>query len=101
MNLPNEFADNTSTSESEKEIDIFDLDFPNLDVFGANFSFSELLVDFDLDGEEVNHSSGSMMEASGRTMLEYGFVSVMPLAISYISISSQFCWLHSPSQSFL
>lgn len=74
--LENEVADSTSTSESEKEIDIFDLDFPNLDVFGPNFSFSELLVDLDLDGEDMNHSSGPAIDASAGAMARYGCVSV-------------------------
>lgn len=87
--VENEVADNTSTSESEKEIDIFDLDFPNLDVFGANFSFSELLLDLDLDGEDINHSSGPMMEASGGTMVGYGCLSTLCLLASFnLSISS-------------
>ncbi|KAK4803248.1 hypothetical protein SAY86_001451 [Trapa natans] len=61
-------VDNTSTSESEKEIDICNMDFPNLDMFGADFSlFSELFVDLDLDSEDVNNSSGSV-EASARAM---------------------------------
>ncbi|KAJ0087795.1 hypothetical protein Patl1_31740 [Pistacia atlantica] len=44
-----------STSESEKEAGIFDMDLPNLDAFGPNFSFSELLVDFDLDCEGIGY----------------------------------------------
>ncbi|KAJ8753852.1 hypothetical protein K2173_000106 [Erythroxylum novogranatense] len=42
-----------STSESDKELDIFDMDLPNLDAFGPNFSFSELLVDLDLGFEGI------------------------------------------------
>lgn len=40
-----------STSGSNGEADFFDMDFPNFDVFGADFSLSELLVDIDLDCE--------------------------------------------------
>ncbi|XP_031381570.1 uncharacterized protein LOC116196132 [Punica granatum] len=65
--IENDTADNTSTSESEKETDQFDWDFPNLDAFGANF-FTDLLVDLDLDGDDINFSSGSMMEAPGGKM---------------------------------
>ncbi|XP_010553261.1 PREDICTED: uncharacterized protein LOC104823393 isoform X2 [Tarenaya hassleriana] len=42
----------TSPSGSEQETDFFDMDFPNLEILGENFSFSELLGDFDL-GYEV------------------------------------------------
>ncbi|GMJ08413.1 hypothetical protein like AT2G37960 [Hibiscus trionum] len=43
--------DQTSTSESEMNADLFDLDLPDLDAFGENFSFTELLVDLDLGCE--------------------------------------------------
>ncbi|WCJ28396.1 hypothetical protein M5689_010096 [Euphorbia peplus] len=39
--------DEISTSESDKEADMFDIDLDNLEAFGA--SFSELLVDLDLE----------------------------------------------------
>ncbi|CAN4115977.1 unnamed protein product [Withania somnifera] len=48
--------DMISTSESEKEGDIFDLDLPNLDALGVDFNLSELLFDFGLDGEGIGHS---------------------------------------------
>ncbi|KAL3357912.1 hypothetical protein AABB24_015169, partial [Solanum stoloniferum] len=48
--------DMTSTSESEKEGDIFDIDLPSLDALGVGFNLSELLYDFDLDGEGIDHS---------------------------------------------
>ncbi|XP_059296661.1 uncharacterized protein LOC132049754 [Lycium ferocissimum] len=48
--------DRISTSDFEKEGDIFDLDLPNLDLLGANFSFSELLRDFDIDGQGIDYS---------------------------------------------
>ncbi|KAJ6699510.1 MYOSIN-M HEAVY PROTEIN [Salix purpurea] len=53
VNLDKPVDNELSTSESDKDVDFFDLDLPNLDVFGANFSFSELLVDLDLDCEET------------------------------------------------
>lgn len=49
--------DGTSTSESEKEGDILDLDFNNLDVFGSDFNLSEFLLDFDIDTEGLGVSS--------------------------------------------
>ncbi|XP_010517077.1 PREDICTED: myosin-M heavy chain isoform X1 [Camelina sativa] len=38
----------TSSSGSEAEADLFDIDFSNIDLLSEDFSFSELLVDFDL-----------------------------------------------------
>ncbi|KAF0931502.1 hypothetical protein E2562_004620 [Oryza meyeriana var. granulata] len=40
----------SSSSEGEKQ-DEFDIDFTNFDIFDGEFSFSELLVDLDLDTE--------------------------------------------------
>ncbi|KAB5519950.1 hypothetical protein DKX38_024269 [Salix brachista] len=51
VNLDESVDNEFSTSESDKEGYIFELDLPGLDMFGANFSFSELLVDLDLDCE--------------------------------------------------
>ncbi|KAG7565615.1 hypothetical protein ISN44_As10g022780 [Arabidopsis suecica] len=46
----------TSPSGSEPEVDLFDMDFSNLDFLGENFTLSELLVDFDLGCEgSTNH----------------------------------------------
>lgn len=65
--LPNEI----STSESEKDLDIFGIDFPNLDALGIDFSFSELLndLDFPCDGIDFSYnpttSSPSEDNASG------------------------------------
>ncbi|XP_062167883.1 uncharacterized protein LOC133874065 isoform X2 [Alnus glutinosa] len=62
-----------STSESGKEVDIFDIDFPNLDALG-DFSFSEMLGDLDLDLEGVDYSChptlGSSFNISGSSSLE-------------------------------
>ncbi|XVF08220.1 hypothetical protein REPUB_Repub06bG0207600 [Reevesia pubescens] len=55
VNVDKPITNETSTSESEMDADIFDLDLPNLDVFGANFSFSELLVDLDLGCEGIGN----------------------------------------------
>ncbi|KAF3619198.1 Cysteine-rich RLK (RECEPTOR-like protein kinase) 8 [Capsicum annuum] len=56
--------DMISTSESEKEGDIFDLDLPNLDALGVDFNLSELLFDFDIDGEGVDHSCQPILHSS-------------------------------------
>ncbi|KAL2502988.1 hypothetical protein Fot_36836 [Forsythia ovata] len=53
----NQTPDGTSTSESDREGDILDLDFPNIDSLGLDFNLSELLVDFDLGGEGLDLSS--------------------------------------------
>lgn len=49
MNSANPNSDGSSASESDKEGDIFDLDLPNLDFLGGDFSLSDLLVDFNFD----------------------------------------------------
>ncbi|XP_044464797.1 uncharacterized protein LOC123195207 [Mangifera indica] len=54
-NMDKPITNEISTSESEKEADFFDMDLPNLDAFGPNFSFSELLVDLDLDCEGIGY----------------------------------------------
>ena len=64
--LPNEI----STSESEKELDIFDIEFPNFDALGTDFSFTEMLNDLDFSCEGMDFSchptpSPSMDNASG------------------------------------
>ncbi|KAG7643495.1 hypothetical protein ISN44_As02g032990 [Arabidopsis suecica] len=47
----------TSSSGSEAEADLFDIDFSNIDLLSEDFSFSELLFDFDIGCEEMsNHS---------------------------------------------
>ncbi|XP_021290024.1 uncharacterized protein LOC110420932 [Herrania umbratica] len=55
VNVDKPITNETSTSESEMDADIFDLDLPSLDAFGANFSFSELLVDLDLGCEGIGY----------------------------------------------
>ncbi|KAJ1437319.1 hypothetical protein SESBI_03646 [Sesbania bispinosa] len=69
-NLNNPLSNEISTSESEKELDIFDIDFPNLDAFGIDFSFTEMLNDLDIPCEGIDFncdptSSPSMDNASG------------------------------------
>ncbi|KAF8042053.1 hypothetical protein BT93_A0601 [Corymbia citriodora subsp. variegata] len=61
-----EQADNPSTSQSQSDVDIFDIDFPNLEAFGV--SFSEFLVDFDFDCDGVNVSSQPTSDASPETI---------------------------------
>ncbi|KAL2481620.1 hypothetical protein Adt_34586 [Abeliophyllum distichum] len=53
----NQTPDGTLTSESDREGDFLDLDFPNMDSLGLDFNLSELLVDFDLGGEGLDLSS--------------------------------------------
>ncbi|XP_022743970.1 uncharacterized protein LOC111294930 [Durio zibethinus] len=55
VNVDKPIMNETSTSESEMDADLFDLDWPNLDAFGANFSFSGLLVDLDLGCEGIGY----------------------------------------------
>ncbi|XP_077236856.1 myosin-M heavy protein [Tasmannia lanceolata] len=51
-------ASDNSTSGDVTEIgDMFDIDIPNFDIFGADFSLSELLVDFDLENEGLSSQS--------------------------------------------
>ena len=49
-------ADGALTTEYKSEEEIFDMDLPNFDAFGMDFSLSELLVDFDLDCEGIDYS---------------------------------------------
>lgn len=52
-------------SESEKEMDnIFDMDLLNLDAFGENFSFSDLLTDLDLGCEGMGCPCQPIPDAS-------------------------------------
>lgn len=66
--LGEEQADNPSTSQSQSDVDIFDIDFPNLEAFGV--SFSEFLVDFDFDCDGMNISSQPLSDASPETISE-------------------------------
>ncbi|TYH77503.1 hypothetical protein ES332_D04G158400v1 [Gossypium tomentosum] len=58
----------TSTSESEIDADLFDLDLPNLDAFGENFSFSELLVDLDLGPDGIGYPCQPTLGTSGSAL---------------------------------
>lgn len=73
VNLDNQITNEISTSESEKDIDIFDLDFPSLDAFGPNFSFSELLVDLDIDCEGIGYPCQPPLDASMDNVSGYIF----------------------------
>ncbi|KAL8517389.1 hypothetical protein ACS0TY_015574 [Phlomoides rotata] len=63
MITENQTTDN-STSESEKEGDILDLDFPNLDSLGFDFNLSEFLLDFDIGNEDMALSSTQVLDSS-------------------------------------
>ncbi|CAK9179774.1 unnamed protein product [Ilex paraguariensis] len=64
MNSEKPLSDGISVSESDKEADVFDMDLPNLDALGVDFSFSDLLVDFDFGGEGINYSFEQAMDSS-------------------------------------
>ncbi|XP_024191333.1 uncharacterized protein LOC112195198 [Rosa chinensis] len=57
--------DEISTSDSEKEVDIFDMDMPNFEALGVDFNFSDMLGELDLDYGELGFtcqpSSGAFM----------------------------------------
>lgn len=67
-----------STSDSEKEGDIFDLDLPNFDLLGENFSLSELLYHFDIDGQVIDHSSQDKLDFSPDSFSGYTFLCFCP-----------------------
>uniref|UniRef100_A0A5B6YVR8 Putative DNA double-strand break repair rad50 ATPase isoform 2 n=1 Tax=Davidia involucrata TaxID=16924 RepID=A0A5B6YVR8_DAVIN len=64
-NSEKRLADGISASQSYKEVENFDFDLPNLDALGVDFSLSELLVDFDLDGEGINYSCQPTLGSPG------------------------------------
>ncbi|KAK4418989.1 hypothetical protein Salat_2311700 [Sesamum alatum] len=64
MMTENQTTDGNSTSESDKEGDILDLDFANFDALGLDFNFSEFLVDFDIDNEGLGLSSKQVVDSS-------------------------------------
>lgn len=64
MITENQTTDGNSTSESEKEGDILDLDIPNLDTLGFDFNLSEFLLDFDIGCENVDLSSMQVLDSS-------------------------------------
>ncbi|XP_058109325.1 uncharacterized protein LOC131252673 [Magnolia sinica] len=58
-------AEDISTSSAVDDIaEMFDMDIPNFDVFGSDFSLSELLVDFDLDNEGMGLAPHQAMDPS-------------------------------------
>ncbi|EXB89980.1 hypothetical protein L484_023633 [Morus notabilis] len=63
VNSDQPMADQISTSESEKELDLFDIDLSNLD----SISFSDMLRDFDFECEEVGYSCHPAIDASKDT----------------------------------
>nr|CAB3505003.1 unnamed protein product [Digitaria exilis] len=82
-----QIGDKASTSSDEDKQDDFDIDFTNLDIFDGEFSFSELLLDLDLDTEGVlcqNPSTGTegqRLEPVAHTTADPGLPeSVKPMA---------------------
>ncbi|GLT92643.1 hypothetical protein SLE2022_104700 [Rubroshorea leprosula] len=67
-NLDQPIANDIITSDPEKQADYFDIDFPSLDAFAENFSFSELLLDFDLGCEAIAYPCQPTPGASGDTV---------------------------------
>ncbi|KAK7373840.1 hypothetical protein VNO80_07260 [Phaseolus coccineus] len=68
--LDKPLSNEISASKSEKELDIFDIDFPNFDALGMDFSFTEMLNDVDFSCEGIDFSchptpSPSLDNASG------------------------------------
>ncbi|KAL7133893.1 hypothetical protein ABFS83_12G171100 [Erythranthe nasuta] len=62
--IPKEQTTDGTTSESEKDGDVVDLDFPNLDTLGVDFNLSEFLVDLDIEGQELCLSSQKALDSS-------------------------------------
>lgn len=64
-----------STSESEKDMNIFDIDLPNLDAIVEDFSFTEMLEDFNFECEEIGYSCqpsiGSSVGTASRYFLDF------------------------------
>lgn len=64
-----QMCDKVSTStDQDKQYD-FDIDFTNFDICDGTFSFSELLLDFDLDNEGVLNPSTSSAEVQRYNIL--------------------------------
>lgn len=73
----------SSTHNGEKQDD-FDIDFANFDLFDGDFSFSELLLDFDLDNEGLqceNPSTNAEVQRYAIVFLfdAFGFLSLVKL----------------------
>ncbi|KAH9623383.1 hypothetical protein KSS87_011091 [Heliosperma pusillum] len=68
--LENVSGDGSTASESEKEGETFDLDLPNFDVFGPDFSLSELLTDFGIGCEILDYSGPTTACTSIDAVLE-------------------------------
>ncbi|GLT92637.1 hypothetical protein SLE2022_104640 [Rubroshorea leprosula] len=67
-NLDQPITNDIITSDPEKQADYFDIDFPSLDAFAENFSFSELLLDLDLGCEAIAYPCQPTPGASGDTV---------------------------------
>lgn len=70
-----------STSESEKEIDLFDIDFPNFDALGMDFSFTEMLCDLDLQCEGLDFSCQPTSSPSKDNASGYCFCSILQVSL--------------------
>lgn len=88
----NRLPDDISVLKSDKDGDIFDLDLPNFDVLGVDFSFSELLGDFDPDGDfssqpAVDSSPSSHSGYNGSAYYKY-YINIMFLFNIYLVLFS-------------
>uniref|UniRef100_A0A0A9CPZ1 Uncharacterized protein n=1 Tax=Arundo donax TaxID=35708 RepID=A0A0A9CPZ1_ARUDO len=63
-----------STSSDGDKQDDFEIDFTNLDIFDGEFSFSQLLLDFDLDTEGVHCQNPSTSAEVQRYVTAFLFV---------------------------
>ncbi|KAL5991613.1 hypothetical protein ACLOJK_012522 [Asimina triloba] len=61
--VENTVPEQICTTSSDEMGGLFDMDIPNFDVFGSDFSFSELLVDFDFENQGMGLPSHQVMDA--------------------------------------
>ncbi|XP_068636201.1 uncharacterized protein [Aristolochia californica] len=85
FNDVNEFITAERSVEAEsrtigniEDVEMFDIDFPNFDVLGNDFSLSELLVDIDFDTESVGSQPLQEMNPSACSLKWSGSDSTVP-----------------------
>ncbi|CAJ2655877.1 unnamed protein product [Trifolium pratense] len=93
--LPNE----TSTPESNNEVHLYDIDFPNFDAFGPDFSFSEMLNDLDFSCEGIDFSCepGSINSNDNQVISELPSTSVEALSEKDTNIQGPDCLIATNS----
>ncbi|KAK2379039.1 hypothetical protein QL285_066881 [Trifolium repens] len=87
--LPNE----TSTPESNHDVQLYDIDFPNFDAFGADFSFAEMLNDLDFSCEGIDFSCepGSIKSNDNQVISELPSTSAEALCEKNMNIQGSDC----------